>query len=104
MRLSLSLALSLSLCVCVCGISKWIDRLKKVGMLGQVCAEQVLVPLGVYTSSAHSLVGLVWDWMAGGSLDSTLHDVSTYLNTALHLKDHFTHRQVCIKIPDESVF
>ncbi|XP_039518822.1 receptor-interacting serine/threonine-protein kinase 2 [Pimephales promelas] len=58
--------------------SKWIDRLKKVGMLGQVCAEQVLVPLGVYTSSAHSLVGLVWDWMAGGSLDSTLHDTNLY--------------------------
>ncbi|XP_077084538.1 receptor-interacting serine/threonine-protein kinase 2 isoform X2 [Siphateles boraxobius] len=68
--------------------SKWIDRLKKVGMLGQVCTEQVLVPLGVYTSSAHSLVGLVWDWMAEGSLDSTLHDANLYpeLSMALCLR------------------
>lgn len=45
-------------------------------MLGQVCCEQVLVPLGVCTS--HSLVGLVWDWMPEGSLDSLLHEVSKF--------------------------
>ncbi|XP_073693629.1 receptor-interacting serine/threonine-protein kinase 2 [Garra rufa] len=66
--------------------SKWIDRLKKEGMLVQACSEQVLVPLGVYTT--HSLVGLVWDWMTEGSLDSLLHetDVLPELSMALCLR------------------
>lgn len=66
--------------------SKWIDRLKRAGMLGQVCCEQVLVPLGVCTS--HSLVGLVWDWMPEGSLDSLLHETDVFpeLSTALCLQ------------------
>ncbi|KAI2662709.1 Receptor-interacting serine/threonine-protein kinase 2 [Labeo rohita] len=66
--------------------SKWIDRLKKEGMLGQVCSEQVLIPLGVYTT--HSLVGLVWDWMTEGSLHSLLHetDVLPKLSMALCLR------------------
>ncbi|XP_051505742.1 receptor-interacting serine/threonine-protein kinase 2-like [Myxocyprinus asiaticus] len=65
---------------------KWIDRLRKVRMLEQVCSEQVLVPLGVY--KAHSLVGLVWDWMTEGSLDSALHetDLLPELSMALCLQ------------------
>ncbi|XP_056318801.1 receptor-interacting serine/threonine-protein kinase 2 [Danio aesculapii] len=66
--------------------SKWIDRLKRAGMLGQVCCEQVLVPLGVCKS--HSLVCLVWDWMPEGSLDSLLHETDVFpeLSTALCLQ------------------
>uniref|UniRef100_A0A8C1SAN5 Adhesion G protein-coupled receptor G1 n=1 Tax=Cyprinus carpio TaxID=7962 RepID=A0A8C1SAN5_CYPCA len=66
--------------------SKWIDRLKKEGMLGRVCSEEVLVPLGVYTT--HSLVGLVWDWMTEGSLDSLLHESDMFpeLSMALCLR------------------
>ncbi|XP_016120127.1 receptor-interacting serine/threonine-protein kinase 2-like, partial [Sinocyclocheilus grahami] len=55
-------------------------------MLGQVCSEQVLVPLGVYTT--HTLVGLVWDWMTEGSLDSLLHEADMFpeLSMALCLR------------------
>ncbi|XP_056608590.1 receptor-interacting serine/threonine-protein kinase 2 isoform X2 [Triplophysa dalaica] len=62
--------------------SKWIDRLQRV----RICCEHVLVPLGVYRS--HSLVGLVWDWMTEGSLDSTLHEKDLFpeLSTALCLR------------------
>ncbi|XP_051987852.1 receptor-interacting serine/threonine-protein kinase 2-like [Xyrauchen texanus] len=65
---------------------KWIDRLSKVQMSEQVCSEQVLVPLGVY--KAHSLFGLVWDWMTEGSLDSALHetDLLPELSMALFLQ------------------
>ncbi|KAI7813885.1 receptor-interacting serine/threonine-protein kinase 2 isoform X2 [Triplophysa rosa] len=62
--------------------SKWIDRLQRV----RICCEHVLVPLGVYR--ANSLVGLVWDWMTEGSLDSTLHETDLFpeLSTALCLR------------------
>uniref|UniRef100_A0A671SJV5 Receptor-interacting serine/threonine-protein kinase 2-like n=2 Tax=Sinocyclocheilus anshuiensis TaxID=1608454 RepID=A0A671SJV5_9TELE len=63
--------------------SKWIDRLRKEGMLGKVCSEQVLVPLGVYTT--HSLVGLVWDWMTEGSLDSLLHETDMFQELSMPL-------------------
>ncbi|XP_016426681.1 receptor-interacting serine/threonine-protein kinase 2-like isoform X2 [Sinocyclocheilus rhinocerous] len=63
--------------------SKWIDRLKKEGMLGKVCSEQVLVPLGVYTT--RSLVGLVWDWMTEGSLDSLLHETDMFQELSMAL-------------------
>ncbi|XP_048040171.1 receptor-interacting serine/threonine-protein kinase 2 isoform X1 [Megalobrama amblycephala] len=64
--------------------SKWTERLKKVS--GQVCSERLLLPLGVYTT--HSLVGLVWDWMTEGSLDSILHETNLYpeLSVALCLR------------------
>ncbi|XP_052001579.1 receptor-interacting serine/threonine-protein kinase 2 [Xyrauchen texanus] len=63
--------------------SKWIDRLRKVLILEQVCSEQVLVPLGVYKT--HSLVGLVWDWMTEGSLDSALHETDLFPELSMAL-------------------
>lgn len=41
--------------------------------LGQVCSQRVLVPLGLYRAG-----GLVWDWMAEGSLHSLLYETQLY--------------------------
>ncbi|TRY65884.1 hypothetical protein DNTS_025341 [Danionella cerebrum] len=65
---------------------KWIDRLNRAGILGQVSSERILVPLGLF--EAHSVVGLVRDWMTQGSLHSLLHerDLFPELSTAVCLQ------------------
>ncbi|XP_072516691.1 receptor-interacting serine/threonine-protein kinase 2 isoform X2 [Salminus brasiliensis] len=54
--------------------------------LGRVCSERILLPLGLY--KAGYLQGLVWDWMAEGSLHSLLHETYLYpdLPVALRLQ------------------
>ncbi|XP_049321347.1 receptor-interacting serine/threonine-protein kinase 2 isoform X1 [Astyanax mexicanus] len=56
--------------------SAQLAQVEKALALGQVCSERVLVPLGLYR--AGGLLGLVWDWMAEGSLHSLLYETQLY--------------------------
>ncbi|XP_036443285.1 receptor-interacting serine/threonine-protein kinase 2 [Colossoma macropomum] len=62
-----------------CSTAEGCDRLAQVKnalTLGRVCSERILVPLGLF--KAPSLFGLVWDWMAEGSLHSLLYETHVY--------------------------
>uniref|UniRef100_A0A3B4CDY9 Protein kinase domain-containing protein n=2 Tax=Pygocentrus nattereri TaxID=42514 RepID=A0A3B4CDY9_PYGNA len=68
------------------GRCDWLVQVKNALTAGQVCSEQILVPLGLFR--APSLFGLVWDWMAEGSLHSLLYETHLYpdLPKALRLQ------------------
>ncbi|KAL6469064.1 hypothetical protein MHYP_G00225880 [Metynnis hypsauchen] len=68
------------------GRCDWLVQVKNALTAGQVCSERILVPLGLF--KAPSLFGLVWDWMAEGSLHSLLYEIHLYpdLPKALRLQ------------------
>ncbi|KAK1798239.1 hypothetical protein P4O66_006652, partial [Electrophorus voltai] len=63
------------------------ERLRRLGsavVSSRLCSERVLLPLGVYT--ARSLIGLVWAWMAEGSLHSVLYEIHLYPDLPVQLR------------------
>ncbi|KAI4889262.1 hypothetical protein NFI96_013526 [Prochilodus magdalenae] len=63
---------------------EWLAQVKNALTRGRVCSERVLAPLGLY--NAHSLFGLVWDWMAEGSLHSLLYETHLYSDLPMALR------------------
>ncbi|KAK1163582.1 receptor-interacting serine/threonine-protein kinase 2 [Acipenser oxyrinchus oxyrinchus] len=63
--------------------SDWTERLKEIALVCRVRSDRVMVPLGIYRSNL--FLGLVSEWMGGGSLRSLLYECQLFPELPLPL-------------------